>query len=367
MKNTDLFDDYLFGKLSFDKLRAEEKKEFEARINSDEVFAKAFEEHRHFFETVNRLEVRNSLLKALKKIHQQEFGNEAKIIPIKHETLFQKIGKNVAMAAGVGLIAVLSTLALLSTGGYLLKKQSNEITDLKRDIVELKYGQDAIVKGITNAGEKAKYAPANFEGTGFALNNKGYIITSFHMVKDADSIFIENSNTDRCLTKLIFSDPKIDIAILKIVNKTISKNWNIPFSFNTKSSDLGEKVFTLGYPRKDIVYGEGALSALSGYRNDTAMYQISIPVNPGNSGGPLLDEQGCIIGIIRGKITNAEATSFAIKSNQIFKTINSIVPDSTRSALTISGKKNILKGIKRSEQIKRIHPYIFNIMVYKEN
>ncbi len=362
MKNTDLFDDYLFGKLI-----PEEKKEFEVRLNSDEVFKNAFEEHRHFFETVTHLEERNALIKALKQIHRQEFGNDAKIIPIKRETYFQKFGKNVAMAAGVGLIAVLSTLALLSTGGYLLKKQNSELLDLKRDIAELKYSQDAIVKGITNAGKKAKYAPANFEGTGFAMNNKGYIITSLHMVKDADSIFIENSNTERCLTKLIYSDPKIDIAILKIVDKSVSKNWNLPFSFNTKSSDLGEKVFTLGYPRKDIVYGEGALSALSGYRNDTAMYQISIPVNPGNSGGPLLDEQGCIIGIIRGKITNAEATSFAIKSNQIFKTIKSITADSTRNALNISGKKNILKGIKRSEQIKRIHPYVFNIMVYKEN
>ena len=97
MKNTDLFDDYLFGKLPFDKLSAEEKKEFEVRLNSDEVFKNAFEEHRHFFETVNRLEERNALINALKKIHKIEFGNDAKIIPIKHETLFQKIGKNVAL------------------------------------------------------------------------------------------------------------------------------------------------------------------------------------------------------------------------------------------------------------------------------
>lgn len=362
MKNTDLFDDYLFGKLN-----SEQKAEFEKQLNSDEVFSKAFEEHRHFFTVINQNEERVQLRKALKSIHQQEFGNEAKIIPIQRESFYQKFGKNVAMAAGVGLVAVLSTLALLSTGGYLLKQQSNEITDLKRDIVELKYSQDAIVKGITNAGEKAKYAPANFEGTGFALNNKGYIITSFHMVNGADSIFIENSNTERSLTKIVFSDVKNDIAILKIENTSVAKNWQVPFMFNTKSSDLGDKVFTLGYPRKDIVYGEGALSALSGYRNDTAMYQISIPVNPGNSGGPLLDEQGSIIGVIRGKITSAEATSFAIKSSQIFKSINAITVDSTKTALSFNSKKNSLKGIKRSEQIKRIHPYVFNIMVYKEN
>jgi serine protease Do len=363
MRNTDLFDDYLFGKLN-----PEQTLEFETRLQSDEVFAKAFEEHRILFKLLNQHEEHFQLKQTLKSIHRKEFGSEAKIIPIQREKFIQKFGKNVAMVAGVGLVAVLSTLALLSTGGYLLTKQSNEITDLKRDIVELKYSQEAIVKGITNAGEKKiKYAPANFEGTGFALNNKGYVITSWHMVNGADSIFIENSVTERSLTKIVFSDPKIDIAILKIENETIATNWQIPFAFNTKPSDLGEKVFTLGYPRKEIVYGEGALSALSGYRNDTAMYQVSIPVNPGNSGGPLLDEQGNIIGVIRGKITNAEATGFAVKSKEIFKTINAIAIDSTKDALSIINKKNSLKGIKRSEQIKRIHPYVFNIMVYKEN
>ncbi len=363
MRTVDLFDDYLQERVS-----KEQKQEFEERLISDAVFANAFEEHRLAITLLNKNEEREQLRKALKAIHEQEFGKEAKIIPIKKEGSIQKYAKTAAMAASVGLVAVLSTLALLSTGGYLLKQQSNDITDLKRDIVELKYSQDAIVKGITSAGEKKiKYAPANFEGTGFALNNKGYIITSWHMVNGADSIFIENSKTERSLTKIIFSDPKTDIAILKLENTDLVKNWQVPFSFNKKSADIGEKVFTLGYPRKEVVYGEGVLSSLSGYRNDTVMYQISIPVNPGNSGGPLMDEQGNVIGLIRGKITSAEATSFAVKSNEIIKTIEGIATDSTKDELNVNTKRNMLKGIKRSEQIKRIDPYVFNIMVYKAN
>jgi len=362
MRTVDLFDDYLEGRLSKDQ-----KEEFEQRVLSDEIFAKAFNEHKRTVSLLNKNEERTQLRKALKAIHEQEFGKEAKIIPLKKEG-FQKYARTAAMAASVGLIAVLATLTLLSTGGYLLKKQSNEITDLKRDIEELKYSQDAIVKGIINAGEKKKkYAPANFEGTGFAMNNKGYIITSWHMVNGADSIFIENSKVERALTKIIFSDPRTDIAVLKVENEEITKTWQVPFSFSTKTSDIGEKVFTLGYPRKEVVYGEGSLSALSGYRNDTVMYQISIPVNPGNSGGPLLDEQGNVIGLIRGKITSAEATSFAVKSNEILKTINAIETDSSKDELSMNTKRNMLKGVKRSEQIKRINPYVFNIMVYKAN
>jgi len=363
MRSVDQFDNYLMGNLS-----SEQKQEFEQRLASDETFAKAFEEHRTMTEVLNRKEEHDHLRKALRAIHEQEFGNDAKIIPIKKEGKFQRYGKAVAMAAGVSLIAVLSTLILLSTGGYMLKQQSDEMKELKRDVVELKYSQDAIVKGITSAGEKKiKYAPANFEGTGFALNNKGYIITSWHMVNGADSIFIENSKTERSLTKIIFSDPRTDLAILKLENDAVVKTWQVPFSFNNKSSDIGEKVFTLGYPRNEVVYGEGSLSARSGYHNDTTMYQVSIPVNPGNSGGPLMDEQGNVIGLVRGKITSAEATSFAIKSNEILKTIHSFATDSSKNELSINTKRNTLKGLKRSEQIKHIDPYVFNVMVYKEN
>ncbi|MBK6986428.1 MAG: trypsin-like peptidase domain-containing protein [Bacteroidetes bacterium] len=129
---------------------------------------------------------------------------------------------------------------------------------------------------------------------------------------------------------------------------------------------MGDKIFTLGYPRRDAVYGEGALSAMTGFNNDTTMYQISIPVNPGNSGGPLMDEQGNIIGVIRGKQSSAEATGFAIKSNFIKQTIEKLENDSLKKDLSLVTKRSNLKGLKRSEQIKKIQPFVFNVMVYKK-
>jgi S1-C subfamily serine protease len=126
-------------------------------------------------------------------------------------------------------------------------------------------------------------------------------------------------------------------------------------------------VYTLGYPRKDMVYGEGSLSSLSGYSNDTSMYQISIPVNPGNSGGPLLNDQGNVIGVIRGKITGAEATGFAIKANEIVNSISALAADSLKNDLFAFNKKQSLKNLKRTEQIKRINPYVFNVLVYKRD
>ncbi len=363
MRSVDLFDSYLEGKMN-----ASEKAAFEARLENDSLFSRAFEEHKTLIGILNASNERQVLKNKLKHIHSVEFGKEAKIISInKPEKLTKRIGKTFMVAASAAVIAVLSTIALLSTGGYLLKKQKSEITDLKREVTGLKYSQDVIVKKLNTKEDKAKFAEANLEGSAFALNNNGYVLTSWHMVNGADSIFIQNSTTERALTKIIFNDPSLDIAILKIENAQVNKDWQVPFVFNTKHSDVGEEVFTLGYPRQDVVYGEGSLSSLSGYYNDTSMYQISIPVNPGNSGGPLLDSYGNIIGVVRGKVSTAEGTGFAIKSTEIIRSLSEIEGDSVRSELIINNNKSSLRKLKRSEQIKRINPYVFNVLVYKNN
>lgn len=360
MNLIEIFDRYL-NKL----MDAGEKAEFEARLSEDVDFATSFKKHQRLVKALQLQSKTKSIKEKLKAIHQQEIG--AKTIPIyREETFASKHGKTIAVAASTALIAVLSTVAVLSTGGYLLKQQSNQITDLNRVVMELQASNSAIVAGITKNNKKTNYAPANMEGSAFALNNKGYVITSYHMVKGADSIFVQNSNTERTLTKLILCDPKLDLAVLKINNEMTIKNWQVPFSFKEKTMDIGERVFTLGYPRKDIVYGEGSLSSLSGYSNDTSMYQVSIPVNPGNSGGPVLDEEGNLVGVVRGKISGAEATSFAIKANQILSSINSAVSDSLKTELSTK-RKSSLRHMKRADQIKKINPYVFNVLVYKRD
>lgn len=363
MRATEQFDNYIFGTFS-----SEEKKAFEERLKTDAEFAIAFDKHKTLIEGINQHEQRVHLKQILSTIHKQEFGKDATIVNIKEATFIKKHGKTFAVAASVAIIAVIGTVTLLSTGGYLLKQQSNAITDLKRDVTELKYSQDAIIEGITGATNKRikNYAPANIEGTGFALNNKGYFITSYHMVKNADSVFVTNNVLDRASAKLVASEPSLDIAIYKIDNIEAIKNLAFPFSFKENQSEIGDKIFTLGYPRRDAVYGEGALSSMTGFNNDTTMYQISIPVNPGNSGGPLMDEQGNIIGVIRGKQSSAEATGFAIKSNFIKQAIDHLENDSLKKELSLVTKKSNLKGLKRSEQIKKIQPFVFNVMVYKK-
>jgi len=364
MRTVDLFDNYINGKLG-----PEEITEFEIKLKMDLLFANAFIEHVNLINTLNQAQFRSNLKRTLNQIHLKEIGPTLNIISINREqSFFKKYTKTLAIAASSALIAVMITVSLLMGLGYLSKKQSNQITDLNRVGLERKSKKLINIKDSKSNAKEASYRAANIEGSAFALNNKGYIVTSFHMVNGADSIFIENDQIDRACTKVIFTDANLDLAILKIVNSDLLAKWRVPFSIKEKNADVGEKVFTLGYPRNEIVYGEGSLSSLSGYSNDKSMYQISIPVNPGNSGGPLLDENANVIGVIRGKISGEEGTGFAIKSNEILKAISELENDSLKQELMSQNKRNQnIKNLKRSEQIKLINPYVFNVLVYKKD
>ena len=364
MGTVDLFDNYINGKLGPDEII-----EFEIKLKTDLLLANAFIEHVNLINTLNQAQFRSNLKCTLNQIHLKEIGPTLNIISINREqSLFKKYTKTLAIAASSALIAVMITVSLLMGLGYLSKKQSNQITDLNRVGLERKSKTLINIKDSKSKAKEATYRAANIEGSAFALNNKGYIVTSFHMVNGADSIFIENDLIDRACTKVIFTDANLDLAILKIVNSDFVAKWRVPFSIKEKNADVGEKVFTLGYPRNEIVYGEGSLSSLSGYSNDKSMYQISIPVNPGNSGSPLLDENANVIGVIRGKISGEEGTGFAIKSNEILKAISELENDSLKQELMSQNKRNQnIKNLKRSEQIKLINPYVFNVLVYKKD
>jgi serine protease Do len=364
MRVTDLFDDYINNQLG-----ESERQDFEKQLRTDVALATAFGEHRQLLGSLAIHEKREQLTKKLQAIHEKEVGINKGIISLQREDNFaSRHGRTIAVAASTAFIAVLSTVAVLSAGGYLFRQQSNQITDLNRVVMELKASSDGIVEGITKPAKKAAYAPANLEGSAFAINNRGYILTSFHVVNGADSIFVQNNTTERAHATLILSDPRLDLAVLKLDDAGLAKNWQVPFILKEKSADIGEKVFTLGYPRRDMVYGEGSVSSLSGYSNDTIMYQISIPVNPGNSGGPLLDENGNIIGVIRGKIAGAEATGFAIKSSEIMNAVRDTATDSVKADICAAvNRKGTLRSLKRSEQVRKINPYVFNVLVYKKD
>jgi S1-C subfamily serine protease len=356
---TNQIDAYLRGELTESELIDFENK----RIKDPAFDIKVVEHHNllnHLSDYANRLK----LTSEMNVIHESLdiFTLKNEVAPDAHiiKRLWKKYRVNTAIAASVALIAVCGTL--LSTG-YFSKSISTNVSLLRREINSIKKSQNALIKNINDKPSKGPVNPGQFGGTGFALSSNGYVVTNYHVIQGADSVYVQNSDGEAFKAKMIYIDPAYDLAVLQIIDPAFKDLDVLPYSFKKSASDVGEDVFTIGFPRDDQVYGKGYVSAKNGYAGDTVAYQVSIPVNPGNSGGPLLDNRGNVIGIINGKQTMVDGAAFAIKSTYILKSIDAIPQDSLDEKLTLS-KRNNLSGLSRKEQFKKLEPFIYMVKVY---
>lgn len=162
-------------------------------------------------------------------------------------------------------------------------------------------------------------------GTGFFLCKDGYIITNHHVIENARTIKISGVNDDyqtSYIARVEISDKQNDLAILKITDPSFVPLANIPYTFKYTTSSVGEDCFVLGYPListmgMDIKLTNGIISSKTGFEGNIAEYQMSAPVQPGNSGGPLFDKNGNIIGVVCAKHRDAENVGYAIKASYI--------------------------------------------------
>lgn len=352
-------DAYLKGELTESELADFEKKRIE-----DPAFDIKVVEHQNLVNHLSDYADRLKLSSEMNVIHESldiyalknEVAPEAPIV----KRLWKKYKINTAIAASVALIAVSGTL--LSTG-YFSKTISTNVSLLRREINSIKKSQNALIKNINDKPLKGPANPGQFGGTGFALSSNGYVVTNYHVIKGADSVYVQNSEGEAFKAKMIYIDPAYDLAVLQITDPSFKDLAVLPYTFKKSASDVGEDVFTIGFPSDDQVYGKGYVSSRNGYAGDTVAYQVSIPVNPGNSGGPLLDSRGNIIGIINGKQTLVDGAAFAIKSTYILKSIEAIPQDSLDEKLIIS-KRNSLSGLSRQDQFKKLEPFIYMVKVY---
>ncbi len=155
------------------------------------------------------------------------------------------------------------------------------------------------------------------------------------VVKNATSITVKGVSGDfikEYEATVIVSDQKNDLAIIKIENLDGSLQ-NIPYAIKNELSDVGENIFVLGYPLRatmgdEIKLTNGLISSRTGYQGDVTLYQISAPTQPGNSGGPMVDQSGNVIGIVSAKHAGAENATYAIKSRYLLNLLE-LLPEDT--------------------------------------
>ena len=199
-------------------------------------------------------------------------------------------------------------------------------------------------------------------GTGFAIAD-GYVVTNYHVTNGAKTIKVRGVNGDMkevYKAYVVASDREHDIAIIKIVDKNFDGFENIPYCIGKSIPEVGDEVFVLGYPMtntmgQEVKLTDGIISAASGFKGDQSMYQISAPVQPGNSGGPLFDNEGNVIGVVCAKHAEAENANYAIKVSYLYSLVNS-------SGLGIKmSDNNKVKSKSLSQKVKQVKPYVYVI------
>ena len=349
------------------EMTRDERARFEILRNENPDVNVKLSDHKHFAGLIKQYSERLELEKRLNAIHEEidvhTLTRELMIHPSWIVQFWRNHHSKVSVAASIAIFAVICTLFFT---GYLNNRETKYV-ELKGEVARIKRSTEKLNHTINNLNTRNKKGdnPGKYRGTGFALSSNGYIVTDYHVINGADSVYVQSADGKSYSTKVIYTEPQADIAILEINDPLFKGLGALPYTFKKAETDIGENVFTIGYLRDAMVLGPGYLTASTGFGGDSTTYQVSIPVDFGNSGGPLLDNRGNIIGIINAKQTHVEGAAFAVKSSYLLKAIQDIPADSLNRTLNINSK-NTLAGLNRVQQVKKLQNYIFMVRVFNQ-
>ncbi len=342
----------------------EEKVFFEELRKSNPAVDQMVVEHTLFLQEMTAYGEQKNFRAQLDEMHKGlvRTGEIKEVPPAKLVFLWKKYKRVVWVAASIAGITALFISSLIT---YVSPKvDDGKLQQLNRRITD----QDKKLNYLNNRFNQGRPLPedAHFTsgGTGFLIDAKGWLVTNAHVVQNATVVEVQN-NKGEYRARIIHLDPLADLAFLKIEDSAFKPSLNLPYSISKGVTDLAEEIFTLGYPRDEIVYGQGYMSAKTGFEGDTLACQIAVAANPGNSGGPVLNKNGEVIGILSTRESKAQGVVFAIRSKNIFRAVDEMKADSLllRSDSTLSHLRlpvsSSIKGMERSQQIKKIEDCIF--------
>lgn len=210
------------------------------------------------------------------------------------------------------------------------------------------------VENIPSQQAQESVESAEWTGTCFAIG-LNIVATNYHVVENAQTLVVSGINGDKSTNykaEVILTDKYNDLAVMRITDYRF-KGFNIKYGMTSNVADIGTDVFVLGYPLtttmgEDIKLTTGVISSKTGFQGDVSLYQISAPIQPGNSGGPLFDNKGNLIGIVNAKHKGAENVGYAIKLSYLKNLL-----DSSNESIPLNSN-NTINSLPLTEKVKAI-------------
>lgn len=324
-------------------------------------------EHTLFLQQMNRFSEWKKFRNTLQNVHT-DLADKGEIHDgLKSKAriayLWNKYKRVTAIAASIaGITALTMSILVWSVSP---KHSTEAVEKLSRKVFVNEVKQNLIKEDLNGLKSKTFANPKNdvafnykTAATGFLIDPKGLMITNAHVVSNSNNIKIFNSKGEQFNAFVVQLDIPRDVAIIKIDDSRFKPFSSLPYGIRKTTSDLAEPVFTLGFPRDEIVYGEGYLSARTGY--DTLSCQIAVPANPGNSGGPVFNHEGEVIGILTGKQPEADDVVFAIQSKYIYQAVENVKKNPIYQNVKIASRST-LSGLSKQQQVKKIEEYVFMV------
>lgn len=249
------------------------------------------------------------------QMNYQNLENEIKDVQADTQSKFNELTENL-MQTKTDINSLSSELGSINEEFSSLKASVGE--DFSGIIEE---AVKSVVTVRTNVGQ----------GTGFVIDEQGYVVTNAHVLSGASSVRTIDYEQTTESAVFIGADTQLDIALLKI-----SPQENYIELANSNNAQVGEKVIAIGNPLGlQFSVSQGIISGVhrEGPNNIDAYIQTDAALNPGNSGGPLINQEGEVIGINNFKIGGGESLGFALESNFIKESVNVLYFEATNQTL----------------------------------